>query len=151
MIRQKDYAWHDQTGAPTDPQAGNIPGGKRDVLRSTTFNSGAPEALAADSGSWSAVNGTMQVAASSLHGDAVAVYQVGDALPGYYEVQATIQGFKPTSGWKANSYIIFDYQGETNFKFAGLDISNSKLVMGHRNATGWIVDEQASVKGGLKV
>ena len=150
VIRQKDYAWHDQTGAPTDPQAGNIPGGKRDVLRSATFNSGAPEALAADSGSWSAVNGTMQVAASSLHGDAVAVYQVGDALPGYYEVQATIQGFKPTSGWKANSYIIFDYQGETNFKFAGLDISNSKLVMGHRNATGWIVDEQASVKGGLK-
>ena len=32
LVRQKDPNWHDQTGAPDDPQAGNIPGGKRDVL-----------------------------------------------------------------------------------------------------------------------
>jgi len=149
-VRQKDYGWQDQTGAPTDPQAGNIPGGKRDVLRSANFNRGTNEALVADTGSWTVSGGTMQVSADALHGDAVAVYQIGDALPSYYEVQATIQGFKPTAGWKANSYIIFDYQSETNFKFAGLDISNNKLVMGHRDESGWVMDQQASVKGGVK-
>ena len=41
VVRQKDYAWQDQTGAPTDPQAGNIPGGKRDVLRSANMNDGS--------------------------------------------------------------------------------------------------------------
>ena len=34
---QHDAAWHGQTGAPTDPQAGNTPGTQRDVLRSASF------------------------------------------------------------------------------------------------------------------
>ncbi|MEO5697196.1 MAG: hypothetical protein ABIQ60_08690, partial [Burkholderiaceae bacterium] len=150
VIRQKDVAWKAQTGAPTDPQAGNIPGGKRDVLRSANFNDGAMQALAPDSGSWTVTGGKLQVAATSLHEDAVAVYQIGDALPSYYEVQATVQVIKPTGGWKANSYIIFDYHSPTDFKFAGLDVSTNKLVMGHRDASGWIVDAQGSVQGGLK-
>src|SRR6185436_15423750 len=119
-------AWQSQTGAPADPQAGNIPGGFRDVLRSANFNDGTLQALAADSGTWAVSSGTLQVAASSLHADAVSVYQVGDALPGYYEVQATVKAIKPTSGWNANSYVVFDYQSPTNFKFAGLDISSNK-------------------------
>ncbi|HLL19195.1 MAG TPA: hypothetical protein VK439_10455, partial [Rubrivivax sp.] len=52
LIRQKDFAWQTQTGAPTDPQAGNIPGGRRDVLRSADFNNGQTQAFAADSGTW---------------------------------------------------------------------------------------------------
>jgi hypothetical protein len=57
---------------------------------------------------------------------------------------------KPTGGWDANSFIVFDYQGKDDFKFAGLDVSINKLVMGHRDATGWYVDEQAVVRGGVK-
>ena len=57
-------------------------------------------------------------------------------------MQASISVIKPTGGWKANAYIIFDYQGPTRFKFAGIDVSTNKLVMGHRDATGWAVDEQ---------
>ena len=150
VIRQKDFAWHDQTGAPTDPQAGNIPGGKRDVLRTANFNDGNLQGLAADSGTWSVTSGSMQVAATSAHADAVAVYQIGDALPGYFEVQASAKVIKPTGGWNANSFIIFDYISATDFKFAGLDVSTNKLVMGHRDATGWVYDRQQSVKGGLK-
>src|SRR6185436_3751571 len=55
-----------------------------------------------------------------------------------------------TSGWNANSYVVFDYQSPTNFKFAGLDISSNKLVMGHRNASGWVVDKQAAYQGSLR-
>ena len=39
VVIQKDFAWQDQTGAPDDPQPGNIPGGPRDVLRAASFNS----------------------------------------------------------------------------------------------------------------
>jgi hypothetical protein len=45
----------------------------------------------ADSGTWQVSGGTLQVAATSNKADAVAVYQVGDALPSYYEVLATIK------------------------------------------------------------
>jgi hypothetical protein len=35
LIIRQDAAWDDQRGAPRDPQAGNIPGGPRDVLRTS--------------------------------------------------------------------------------------------------------------------
>jgi hypothetical protein len=46
VVKQQDSAWHDQTGAPDDPQPGNIPGGSRDVLRSANFNDGTFSAFA---------------------------------------------------------------------------------------------------------
>ena len=150
VVRQKDTAWQSQTGGPTDPQAGNIPGGKRDVLRSANFNNGTLQALAPDSGTWAVSGGTLQVAATSAHSDAVSVYQVGDALPSYFEVQATIKATKPTQGWNANSYIVFDYQSQTNFKYAGIDVSTNKLVMGHRTESGWIIDSQAAFPGSVR-
>ena len=46
------------------------------------------------------------------------------------------------AGWKANAYIIFDYYSPTDFKFAGIDVSTNKMVIGHRAASGWVVDKQ---------
>src|SRR5262249_57430677 len=38
---QKDHGlWQQQTGSPSDPQAGNLPGGRRHVLRSVDLNNG---------------------------------------------------------------------------------------------------------------
>jgi Ca2+-binding RTX toxin-like protein len=142
VVRQQDFAWHDQTGAPSDPQAGNIPGGKRDVLRTANFNSNQFEGFFVDSGSWSVAGGVLSVAAASLGQDAASVFAVNDYLPVYFEVQASISVTKPTAGWKANAYIIFDYQSPTAFKFTGIDIATNKLVMGHRDLNGWIVDKQ---------
>ena len=58
---------------------------------------------------------------------------------------------KPTGGWKANAYIIFDYQDETNFKFAGIDASRDKIQLGHRTAEGWIIDAEtpSQIKPGI--
>ena len=42
------------------------------------------------------------------------------------------------------------YQSETDFKFAGLDQAINKMVMGHRDASGWHVDEQSSFPGSVK-
>src|SRR3954471_20574719 len=152
VVRQQDFAWQDQTGAPRDPQAGNLPGGPRDVLRSASFDDPTVplSGFAIDSGTWTSQGGALQVAATSLHGDAAAVFEIGDALPSYYEVQATVQAIKPTAGWDSNSYVIFDYVSKTDFKFAGIDTASNKVVMGHRDASGWVVDKQAVFNGSLK-
>jgi hypothetical protein len=145
LVMQKDFAWRDQTGAPADPQPGNIKGGPRDVLRGANFNSGTTEGFAVDSGVWQVESGTLKVSAESLGGDAASVFHVPDMLPQYFEIQATISMEKPTAGWKANSYVIFDYYGPTDFKFAGLNASIDKIQIGHRDESGWIVDVQANM------
>jgi len=142
LVKQQDFDWKDQTGAPDDPQPGNIPGGRRDVLRSASFNNGSMEAFAPDSGIWAISGGALQVSAESLGGDAVSVFHVDAILPSYYEILATINAGKPTAGWKSNAYVIFDYHSPTDFKFAGVNASIDKMQMGHRTTEGWIVDVQ---------
>ena len=150
MVLQKDFAWGDQTGAPADPQAGNIPGGKRDVLRSAGFNDGTMSGFAVDAGSFAVESGKLSVAAASLGLDATAVLSLDDQLPSYYEVLATVSVEKPTAGWKANSYIVFDYFDDQDFKFAGINISTNKVEMGYRDASGWhvVTDLPKQLKGG---
>ena len=47
LVTQEDHGlWQQQTGSPSDPQAGNIPGGRRDVLRSADFNDGKLQGFA---------------------------------------------------------------------------------------------------------
>jgi Ca2+-binding RTX toxin-like protein len=150
LVLQKDFAWQDQTGAPADPQAGNIPGGHRDVLRSAGFNDGTSDGFFADSGTWTVKSGVYTVAPVAKGSDALTVFYVDDFIPSYFEVLATLNAVKPTTGYKANAYIIFDYQSETDFKFAGIDVSNSKLVVGQRTEAGWTVVKQGSYPGSLK-
>jgi len=148
VVIQKDFEWQDQTGAPDDVQPGNIPGGPRDTLRSANFNTGTSEAFAADSGSWSLQQGRLEVAPETLGADAVSVFHVDAYLPGYFELQATINAGKPTAGFKSNAFLIFDYQGPTDFKYAGVNISNDKLEIGYRDASGWheVVQNNARLK-----
>ena len=151
VVRQQDFAWQDQTGAPDDPQAGNIPGGPRDVLRSANFNnSSQASGFFADSGTWDISGGKLQVSAESIHGDAVSVYHVEDVIPGYFEIQASIELGKSIGGWDSNAYLIFDYQSPNDFKFAGLDDKINKAVVGQRDANGWHVIQQSSIQGGVK-
>jgi hypothetical protein len=151
LIVQKDHGlWQDQTGGPTDPQPGNIPGGRRDVLRSADFNGGQMQGVAVDSGVWQVGNGALSVAAAALGQDAAAVFYADVYLPIYYEIKADVTVQKPTAGWKANAYVLFDYFSPIDFKFAGIDVSTNKLVMGRRTAQAWVVDTQASVPGSLK-
>jgi hypothetical protein len=150
LVKQQDFAWRDQTGAPDDPQPGNIPGGKRDVLRSAGFDDAALTGFSADAGSFSVQDGALRVTAVSQGGEAVSVFGVNEQLPSYFEIQAQVMIEKPTGGWKGNAYVIFDYQSETDFKFAGIDQSINKLVVGHRDASGWHVDNQGVVTGGVK-
>ncbi|MCP9780196.1 MULTISPECIES: DUF4347 domain-containing protein [Cyanobium] len=150
LVLQKDFAWRDQTGAPADPQAGNIPGGKRDVLRSADFNDGTAQGMFVDAGTWTVSGGSYQVAPASAGADALSVYNPDVYIPSYFEVLATINAVKPTGGTNANGYLIFDYYSSTDFKFAGINVSTNKLEIGRRTASGWIVDKQAAFTSSLK-
>jgi hypothetical protein len=150
LVKQKDAAWRDQTGAPADPQAGNIAGGKRDVLRSASFNTGTADMFAVDSGLWTVTSGRYQVAPESKGGDALAVFNVDKYIPNYFEMTATIRAVKPVAGYGANAYLVFDYQSATDFKFAGINVSTSKLEIGYRDATGWHVVVQTPYTTALK-
>jgi len=144
LVMQKDHGlWQKQTGGPTDPQPGNIPGGARDVKRTADFNSGPDGAFHIDSGVWNVNGGRLEVAPEILGGDAVSVFYIDDYLPQYFEIKAMINGGKPIAGLKSNAFLIFDYYGPTDFKYAGINISNDKLEMGYRDETGWHELEQA--------
>ncbi len=142
LVLQKDSAWQDQTGAPADPQAGNIPGGPRDVLRSAGFNDGTAQGFYVDTGTWTVTGGRYQVAPATKGADAVSVFYVDQYIPTYFEMLATINAVKPTSGYNANAYLVFDYQSATDFKFAGINVSTNKLEIGYRSASGWKVVAQ---------
>jgi len=151
LITQADHGyWQQQTGGPSDPQPGNVPGGRRDVLRSADFNDGLLSAVAVDSGVWQVASGKLSVAAASLGQDAAAVLYADGYLPVYYEVTADISTQKPTGGWKANAYVVFDYFTPTDFKFAGIDVSTNKLVVGHRTPQAWQLDTWGAVPGSVR-
>jgi Ca2+-binding RTX toxin-like protein len=150
IVLQKDFAWQDQTGAPADPQAGNIPGGARDVLRSAGFNDGTADGFYIESGVWAVTSGRFEVAPTTLGGDALSVFYVDEYVPNYFEMTATIRAVKPIGGFGANSYLVFDYQSSEDFKFAGINVSTSKLEIGCRDAAGWHVLSQAPYTGSMK-
>ena len=136
MVTQQDEEWGDQTGAPDDPQAGNL-NGPRDVLRVESFTQTATAlaAFAPDSGTWSVVNGRYESTAVKGQ-DAVSLFYVDEMLPHYYEVTATVSADKAKSGFQSNAYLIFDYRSTVDYKFAGIEIGTSKVQIGRRTAYG---------------
>jgi len=145
MVTQKDFDWQDQTGAPNDPQAGNIPGGKRDVMEAEDFNDGTSTIMAAEVGDWNISGGKLS-GASIAGGDAVDFIFVDNQLPGYYEITATVNAAKDRAGVKSNGYIIFDYYSDTDFKFAGINIATDKLEIGQRTVDGWVVETKTNLR-----
>jgi hypothetical protein len=144
LVLQKDEAWHGQTGAPTDPQAGNLPGTQRDVLRSASFTGNGPSAMFASSGTWSVASATYSN--STATGDNVSLFDLNTWLPSYYEVVAN--GKWAGGGTQSNAFIIFDYQDSSTFKYAGIDGSNGGMLkIGQRSASGWTDLATLPVKG----
>ena len=103
----------------------------------------ARSGFAADSGTWAVTGGALQVAAASLGQDAAAVFYVDDYLPIYFEVAGDDhrRRSRPAAG-RPTRTSSSTTSAPTDFKFAGIDVSTNKLVIGHRDATGWIVDTQ---------
>ena len=142
LITQKDHGlWQEQTGSPTDPQAGQHPGRQaRRAAHGELQRRHADRLRARQRRRGRSRPARCTVAAASLGKDAAAVFYVDQTLPVYYELLAQVLVQKPTAGWNANAYVIFDYFSPTDFKFAGIDVALNKAVLGHRTAQGWVVD-----------
>ncbi|MBI3896328.1 MAG: hypothetical protein HY313_10415 [Acidobacteria bacterium] len=149
LILQQDPAWQNQSGAPADPQPGNLSSQKRDILGKETFEAALTN-FAASTGAWSISSGTY-VAAPSTTADSISLYQTDQLLPNDFEIKVTANVEKTGRGQEANSlpangYVIFDYQSPTDFKFAGINIAAGEVEIGHRTAQGWVVDAKAAAK-----
>ena len=145
LVLQQDTAWHAQTGAPTDPQAGNTPGTQRDVLRTANFSGNGASAMFASSGTWTISGASYQNSVSTVSGDNVSLFDLNTWLPTYYEVPITLKVL--SGGSQANGFIVFDYQDANNFKYAGVDVAHNLLKIGQRNTTGWSDLATLPVKG----
>ena len=168
LVVQKDPDWQDQTGAPDDPQPGNRGGVKRrregeaiffgsqstteesteirrDVLRAVEFDQGWSQGFFVESGALEVDGSRIQVQGIAENGDAVSVFHLEDTLPSFFEIQATARASHLTSGEHANVYLIFDYQGTTDFKFAGINAANNRVEIGYRDASGWHIAMQAGL------
>src|SRR5207237_7323889 len=67
--------------------------------------------------------------------DAVTILSIGGAWPSALEFDVVMNAPPPSSPYaSSNGFIIFDYQGPTNFKFAGGFLGVQQWVIGHRDA-----------------
>ena len=105
------------------------------------FDDGVANFFSVVAGTWMvSVNDRYEAASGS---DAISLIAVDGALPGDTHLSSVIRA--KGTGPSYNGYILFDYQGATDFKFAGVDADAGAWVLGHRDGTGWQVD--ASVAG----
>jgi hypothetical protein len=140
LVRQQDDEWQDQTGAPADPQPGNTGGVQRDVMAAEDFNDGLAQAFVPDSGTWSVIDARYLVD-STFTGDGISLfYDINEVLPEFLEIAMTVNMDHAGGGTDANAFVIFDYQSEEKFKFAGISAKLNKLWIGQRTVKGWLVE-----------
>lgn len=152
VVRSQDFDWQQQTGAPADPQPGNL-SGPREIVDRELFSdtdsgtgNGNSTALASDRGTWEFRDGAVHASPTFSGEETVAVYHLQEQIAKYTEVLVTVNAEKDKAGFKSNAYIIFDYQDETNFKFAGIDVGLNKVQIGERTALGWNVLSQHNLQ-----
>src|SRR5207244_3221498 len=114
--------------------------------RSADFSTGV-QGFSPQVGTFSVVNGRYQVSPSTKGGDAVSLFNESDTvIPSYFEMQALINAVKPTGGAAANAYLIFDWQSNADFKFAGINVFTNKIEIGHHTDSGWVVDANVNAQ-----
>ncbi|WP_254277881.1 hypothetical protein [Halomonas sp. 3H] len=149
LVLQKDADWQAQTGAPDDPQPGNFQG-KREIMRRELFLGDGVDALessafAVESGDWT-MGGGLYSTSAGTDGGAISILHMQDQLPNYVEILVDVSAERPRAGVKSNAYILFDYQDSDDFKFAGIDISTNKLVIGQRIGDEWRVLSETNLQ-----
>ena len=93
-------------------------------------------------GTWSVANERFLAAG---RGDAIATIRISDPLPNDFELQATVNANASGGGLYSNAFVIFDYQSDTDFKFAGALVGSGKwaLVIAAARAGSWMPSSRA--------
>ncbi|MCI0376699.1 MAG: S8 family serine peptidase [Gemmataceae bacterium] len=121
-----------ELAAPGAPTPGTLP-------VSEDFQDGVADHLQLRAGEW-AVFGGKFIVAPDVGQDGVSTLLLSHALPANLEVRATINAEDATAQFLSNAFILFDYVGPTDFKFAGAYTGSDQWLIGHRDATGWVTD-----------
>jgi hypothetical protein len=108
-----------------------------------TFDDGVADHLQRQAG-LSAVNGGKYHVTPLPGGDSVSTVLLAEPLPANVEVQASFNADPASTGRFSNGFLLFDYQGPADFKFAGAYVGGDQWLIGHRTASGWIVDAAVS-------
>ncbi|MFV2065691.1 MAG: S8 family peptidase [Pirellulales bacterium] len=103
------------------------------------FSDGVADFFQPRSGLWIAGNQVYGVT-PFVGSDAVSTLAIADPLPADMELEATINADAVTPDRLSNAFIVFDYQGATDFKFAGAYVGVNRWLIGQRTPTGWQED-----------
>jgi hypothetical protein len=112
--------------APAPPDAGPKP-----VVRDTWSNLFRPQ-----TGTWTVEDQRYQ-AAPAGEGDAISLLQLNGPLPADLLIEVTANAASP-GGRNSNAFVIFDYRGPTEFKYAGFRALAKKWVIGQRQDAKWL-------------
>ena len=101
------------------------------------FEDGDASYFEFQTGSWTLANGRM-------HADG-AGHAIASVRAQVIPCQMRLKSSQPNAdsgggGLYSNAFVIFDYQSETDFKFAGSLVGSGKWVIGHRSGSSWITD-----------
>lgn len=87
-------------------------------------------------GTWTAYQGGYYAAAAARDADAISVLQRAAPLPADLLVELTAQAtLQP--GFHSNAFVIFDYRGPSDFKYAGFRVLAKQWVIGQRLPPAW--------------
>jgi hypothetical protein len=106
------------------------------------FEDGVADFFEPRAGAWAVAGGRYSVTPAA-NSDGVSTLRVA-SLPADLEIAVTVNADAAASGRFSNAFIIFDYQGPANFKFAGTYVGGGQWLIGRRTASGWITDSAVS-------
>jgi subtilisin family serine protease len=123
---------------PPPPAPGTIP-----IVED--FEDGVAQFFDVQSGTWDVSSGRFHVT-PTVDDDSLSAIStlLLASLPSNVQMVATVNAspepdgiLKLFFGYMSNAYTIFDYHSETDFKFAGLDVSGQRWLLGQRTLAGW--------------
>jgi hypothetical protein len=100
------------------------------------FSDGIADHFIPWEGTWTPTGGHYD-ATPALGGDAVSTLLLNSPLPAGLIFGAALSMSPAAGGFDSNGFLIFDYHGPTDFKYAGARQSTGQWVIGQRTATGW--------------
>jgi len=89
----------------------------------------------AEAGVWEVVDGQYQATPA---GDAVSTLSFERRLPPNFEMEVTFNAEDASQQYFSNAFIVYDYIGPTDFKYAGGFLFLDQWVVGQRTSEGWI-------------
>jgi hypothetical protein len=107
------------------------------------FNDGVADHLQVIAGQATIAGGRYHVT-PAIGGDGISTLVLCDAVPASVAAEFTFNADPGSANRSSNAFFIFDYQGPTDFKFAGAYVGIDEWLIGHRNVFGWATDKHVS-------